>query len=178
MTGENSGRCYPAVIKTLHWLIAVLVFVVLPLGFLQKLVKEDVYDVVNIWHISLGFTVFLLMLGRVAARFLVRRRIPPRAADMPRWESRLAAWVQGLLYAALLIEPVLGWLTTNAQGFPLVWFDLIPIWSPFGKSPAADLLLDIHLTVAWVIIALIGLHVAGALYRRIICRDDTLSSMT
>lgn len=163
---------YRPAVKALHWLIALVLLFLMPLGFLQKLVKEDVYDVVNFWHVSLGFTLLLMMLVRLAVR--VSGPVPPDPAGTPRWAARLALWNHRLLYALLIIEPVFGYLTTNAQGFPLVWFDLIPIWSPFGKSDAADTLLAIHLAIAWVLLVLIVLHVCGALYHHIVRRDNSL----
>lgn len=174
-TDQQTRRYHPALV-TLHWLVALLLLFVLPLGFLQKLVKEDVYDVVNFWHVNLGFTVFLLMWLRLGVRR--RTRVPASAAGTPAWAARLGVLNHRLFYALLLIEPILGYLTTNAQGYPLVWFNLVPIWSPFGKSDAADAILAIHFYVAWVILALIVLHVCGALYHRIVRRDDTLSRMT
>ncbi len=167
---------YHPAAKALHWLVAVLLCAVVPLGFLQKLVKEDVYAYVNFWHLSLGFTLFLVMLARLGVRLLTKT--PGSPADTPPWASRLAAWNHWLLYAALICEPILGYLTTNAQGYPLVWFDVIPIWSPFGKSPAADTILAVHLYLAWVIVGLVLLHICGVLYHRLIRRDDSLARMT
>lgn len=171
-TLDAPAPAYRPALKTLHWLIALVLLFLVPLGFLQKLVKEEVYETVNFWHVSLGFTLLLLMLVRLAVR--LSGRLPPSPAGTPRWAEQLATWNHWLLYALLIIEPILGYLTTNAQGFPLVWFDLIPIWSPFGKSAAADTLLAIHLAVAWVIIVLIVLHVCGALYHHLVRRDDSL----
>lgn len=166
-------QAYHPAIKTLHWLIALLVFALLPLGFLQKLVKEEVYATVNFWHVNLGFTLLLLMLCRLAVRWSTR--VPPAIPGTPRWADRLARWNHRVLYALLLLEPVLGYLVTNAQGFPLEWFDLIPIWSPFGKSSAADTLLAVHEGVAWLLLTLVVLHVGGALYHHVVRRDATLS---
>ncbi|HEX7386760.1 MAG TPA: cytochrome b [Castellaniella sp.] len=171
----QAQRYHPA-LKALHWLIALLVCFVLPLGLLQKVVKEDVYGTINFWHVNLGFTVFLLMLIRLAVR--VRTGVPASSPGTPSWAARLGILNHRLLYLALIIEPILGYFTTNAQGFPLDWFDVIPIWSPFGKFPIADSILAVHLCVAFVIIALVVLHVCGALYHRLVRRDGALARMT
>lgn len=171
------GASFHWMAKTLHWVIAVLVFVVLPLGIMQKLVQEEYYGAVNFLHESLGGAIFLLMLLRLLVRALTRT--PGPAPGTPRWAVRLAGWVQGLLYALLLGEPILGHLTGSAQGFPLVWLHLIPVWTPIAKSDAAvHVLLPMHGLVALLIALLIVLHIAGALYHRIVLRDDTLARMT
>lgn len=163
---------YSGVIKTLHWLIVVLLLL-LPLGFMQKLVKEDFYASVNFWHVTLGITLFWLMLVRIGARWT--RKTPPAQDGAPAWTHRLASIVQTLLYVALVVQPILGLLTSDAQGFPLKWFDVVPLWNPIGKSDAAaHLLLTAHFYTAWLIFALIVLHVCGALYHHVIRRDDTL----
>lgn len=177
MARDTTLRHYHPALKILHWVIAVLVLTMLVLGFLQKLVKEDFYETVNFWHVNLGFTLLLLMLLRVGVR--LGTRTPARAPGIRPWEAFLANLVQALLYVALLCEPLLGFLTTNAQGFPLTWFEFLPVSSPIGESrELADRLLAAHLWLAWAILLLVGLHVAGALYRRIVYRDGTLASIT
>jgi cytochrome b561 len=50
--------------------------------------------------------------------------------------------------------------------------DLIGVNRPLG-----NLLNDFHVTTAWILMGLIGLHVAGALKHHVIDRDDTLRRM-
>jgi cytochrome b561 len=98
---------------------------------------------------------------------------------MPAWLAGVAHINQWALYLALIAQPVIGFLTTNAHGFPLDWFGLFTVWSPIGKSPAiADTLSAVHYWLGLAILLLIVLHIAGVLYHRVIRRDDTLSRMT
>ncbi len=173
MPTEASARGYNPTLKTLHWVVLLLLLFVLPLGFGQKMVKDAFYHPVNYWHVTLGIAVFWLMAIRIAVR-LASRPVPP-ADDAPAWTWKLARLVQGALYALLLIQPVFGLLTSDAQGFPLKWFDVIPLPNPIGKSQdATTVLLGIHLALAWAIMVLIAVHVCGALYHRVVRRDDTL----
>jgi cytochrome b561 len=173
---EARAQHYHPAIKAFHWLVAVPVFTILPLGFLQMLVKPSVYGDINFWHVNLGFLLFWLMLARLCARFLTHTTARP--AGIPAWQANLAAVNHWLLYLALIGQTILGFLVTNAQGFPLTWFNVIPVWSPIGKSPAAGALLVVHHYLAWGIVALIALHICGALYHRVIRRDDTLARIT
>lgn len=161
--------------RALHWAIALLVLVVLPLGAVIKFVKEDVKLTFYMFHESLGFLVIWFML----ARWLVRlSRKPPPPVPMPAWEHRLAATVHWALYVALLLMPITGFLATNAFGFPLQWFGFLPIWSPIGKSPdLAPYLIGVHMVLGWTIVVLVVLHLGGVLHHHILRRDATLYRM-
>ena len=146
-----------------------------PLGQVIQFVREDVKLTFYMIHESLGFIILWLMLARLAVR-LVRR--PPPHPPMPLWEKRLADTVHFALYAALIAQPVLGFLATNAHGFPLEWFWLVPIWSPIGKAPdIAPYFSAAHLVLGWTILILFVLHMGGVLKHRLVRRDETLERM-
>ncbi|MYZ49688.1 cytochrome b [Propylenella binzhouense] len=165
---------YSAAGRVLHWLVVLFVLVVLPFGAVIKFVKEDVKLTFYMIHESLGFLVLWIMLARLAVR-LVKK--PPPPLPMPAWEHRLAATVHWALYAALILMPITGFLATNAFGFPLRWFNLVPIPSPIGKSDAAPYIMAVHVTLAYTILVLIGLHLLGVLQHHILRRDGTLYRM-
>lgn len=166
---------YHPLAKAFHWGVAVLVFAVWPLGAVISFIKDDAKTSFYLWHESLGFLLLWLMLARLCVRFLTAT--PPRPA-MPRWQQGLADGVQWALYLALIAMPISGFLATNAHGFPLQWFGLLPIWSPIDKTPAiAPLLSTVHAWISWAILTLVALHVTGALYHRLVRRDDTLDRM-
>ncbi len=157
--------------RVLHWLVAVLVLAIWPLGFLIQFTRNEVTLNFYMVHESLGFLVLWIMLLRVGNKLLVR---PPRPQGV--FIERLAASiVHGLLYLCLIVMPVSGFLATNAHGFPLVWFNLVPVWSPLGKTPdIAWTLSGIHAWTAWTLLALFGLHIGAVLMHHVIKRDNTL----
>lgn len=162
---------YPGSIRSLHWLVAALVFATWPLGLMIGFVKDDVKLDFYLVHESLGFLVLWLMLLRTGAR--LTGTMPPAEGSKP---ERLAAGiVHGLLYVFLVVMPVSGFLATNAHGFPLVWFGLLPVWSPLGKSPdIAWVLSAVHEWSAWILLGLVALHLGAALLHHVIRRDQTL----
>lgn len=150
-----------------------LVFAVWPLGLLLKYFKDDVKLDFYLLHESFGFLVLWLMLLRLGIRL-----IQGRPAHQTDWTGTVSAIVHWLLYFALILMPISGFLATNAHGFPLRWFGFLPVWSPIGREPQiAPVFSVIHAATAWLILALVGLHIAGALFHRVIRRDGVFQRM-
>jgi len=170
---------YPPLARKLHWATAALVAIMIVLGFWitwfepkVAALKFALYDV----HESTGVLVFVLVLAR-----LLRRMANPPAPLPPTVPKlfRVAAHANHLLlYALLLLQPVLGFLATNAWGFPFRWARLIPIPSPVGKDEVlAPLLSDLHMAGAVLLLVLIGAHLCGALFHGVIRRDGVVQRM-
>jgi cytochrome b561 len=170
---------YAAPARGIHWITAALVGVIIFLGLWiayfrpeEEAFKLRLYNV----HESLGVTVWVLTLIRLAYRR--RHPPPPLAADTPA-AIRVAAHATHVsLYVLLLTLPVIGFLATNAWGFPLSVFGALPLPSPVGKDEElAKVLALAHRIGAFAIIALIGGHIAGALYHTFIRKDGLLRRM-
>lgn len=162
---------YPAATRFLHWLIAALVLATWPLGFMIKFVKDEVSLDFYLVHESLGFLVLWLMLVRVGNKLIARK--PPH--EGPAIERIAAEAVHGLLYLFLIVMPLSGFLATNAHGFPLSWFGVLPVWSPIGKSPdIAWTLSAIHEWSAWILLGLFAMHIGAVLFHHVLRRDATL----
>jgi cytochrome b561 len=158
----------------MHWLVAVVVLLTWPLGMVIKFVRDDVKLDFYLLHESLGFLVVWLMLARIGIR--LTSRVPNSAATGPM--AVAAHLVHAGLYLLLIMMPVSGFLATNAHGFPLVWFGLLPVWSPVGKAPEiAWFLSTLHQWSAWILFSLLVLHLAGVLFHHLVRRDDTLYKM-
>lgn len=150
-----------------------LVFAVWPLGLLLKYFKDDVKLDFYLLHESFGFLVLWLMLIRLG--MLLAQGRPVYQTNWTGTVSRIVHW---LLYIALIVMPVSGFLATNAHGFPLRWFGFLPVWSPIGREPQiAPVFSVVHAGMAWIILALVTLHIAGALFHRIIRKDDIFQRM-
>lgn len=163
---------YVPAARVLHWLVAVLVLVVWPVGFLIGFVKDDAKPAFYLVHESLGFLVLWLMFARLVVRML---NPPPPAPDRSSAVRLASGTVHGLLYGALIAQASLGFLATNAFGFPLQWFGLVTVWSPIGKSDALAPFFDTaHYFIGWSILVLFALHMGGVFYHHVVKRDETL----
>jgi cytochrome b561 len=82
------------------------------------------------------------------------------------------------LYILLVLMPIIGFLATNAWGFPLKVFGVLPMPVPVGTDKAlATTLSFVHLCGAITIILLIGAHLMGVVYHTFIRRDRLLHRM-
>jgi len=165
--------------RWLHWLTAVLVVVVIVFGIwiryfepANEAFKLRLYNI----HESFGVIVFVLTLIRVVNRW--RHPPPPLPPDTPA-VIRLAAHTSHMaLYALLLLMPVIGFLATNAWGFPLSVFGVLPLPVPLGKDEdLAKILSFLHWCGAITIVLLIGAHLMGVIYHTFIRRDGLLHRM-
>lgn len=176
----NSARRYITAARWLHWLTAALLLVVITAGlwivYFEPKDEAFKFRLYNI-HESFGVIVFALTLVRLLTRW--RNPPPPLPSDTPALIQQCARVTHLSLYALLLLMPAIGFLATNAWGFPLKLFDLIPLPSPIGKDEAlAGTLSFLHGCGAVAIGTLIGAHLGGAGYHTFIRRDGVLKRMT
>jgi len=164
----------PAIV--LHWLMAVGLLGAIAMGWYVSELPMGLQRLKLInWHKWFGITLLLLFLVRLAWR--VYRRPPPPAA-MPAWQAKAAAAAHGLLYVLMALVPLLGWSYSSAAGFPVVWFGVLPLPDLIGADKElAGVLKGLHKIAAWSLLALILLHVAGALKHQFVDRDRLLARM-
>ena len=78
----------------------------------------------------------------------------------------------------MLALPVLGYLTLNAAGKPLLVFEMqLPVLVVTNRDLSSQLK-DLHESIATAGYFLIGLHSLAALYHHYLVRDNTLRRMT
>ena len=125
-------------------------------------------------HKSIGITIFLLMLARLTWRLAHR---PPPLPPIPRWQARAARGNHALLYACLLLMPLAGFTASSFSGRPIVYFGH-PLPMFFASNDAiAQACYAVHLTVSWVLVAAIAVHVAAAIKHQFIDRDGLIRRM-
>lgn len=111
--------------RVLHWLVAGAALLSLAsgltLGFLGfertvSLIGTGLTNVLYTSHKTLGVTILLLMTLRIITRiaFVVPDHDPP----LNGFERIVSTSVHHLLYAALVVMPLLGWAATASGGFP------------------------------------------------------------
>lgn len=168
---------YTATAKALHWLMALMLFAMLALGFyMQGLPLSPEKLQLYSWHKWAGVTIFLLVLFRLVWRFT--HRPPALPASMPKL-MQLAAHAGHLaLYGLMLAIPLSGWLMSSAKGFQTVWFGILPLPDLLAKDKAlGDLLQTVHVSLNLLLLVVVAGHVGAALKHHFIDRDDILTRM-
>ena len=183
MPFSNSHAQYGGIAKTFHWLTALLILTLIPLGwFANQLPFGTEAELTRkAWlfslHKTLGVTAFFVALLRIL--WALGQTKPALLNGDHRIESFAAELVHWLLYGALVIVPLSGWIShAAAAGFA-------PIWWPFGQGlplvPKDTGLEHFAGAVHWVatklLILALFLHIAGALKHHLIDRDATLRRM-
>jgi len=175
--GDPELRIFEPVIRFLHWLTLLLVVTIFVLAFSIKFAasRNEAAALIQL-HRSFGVTLWVVTLGRLVWRQF--SRFPNWPPDMPQAMRFAAQWSEYALYALLLIQPILGLLQTNARGDRVDLFFLGQLPPLIGMDRAlARQLLEVHVTVGLLLLGLIALHTAAALYHHFWRRDDTLEAM-
>jgi cytochrome b561/polyisoprenoid-binding protein YceI len=183
MALHDTAESYGSLTKLFHWLTALLILLLLPLGWYanQLPFETDAELARKAWffslHKTLGVSLFFVALARILWA-LTQRRPALLNADR-RAEALAAQTVHWLLYGALVVVPLSGWIShAAAEGFA-------PIWWPLGQSlPLVPKSLAIeeaagtvHRVAARLLILALLLHLAGALKHHLIDGDATLRRM-
>jgi cytochrome b561 len=161
----------------LHWLIAFAVVIQFIWGWwMQGIPKQPPglrADAFNL-HKSFGLTILALMTLRLLWRW---QHPAPLLVAMPSWQAWLARSIHVLLYVALFVQPLAGYLGSVYSGYPVKLFGMaLPAW---GRSDPAlkEFFGASHLVTSWVIAGAVALHVVGALKHAFVDRDATLLRM-
>lgn len=168
---------YTGTAKSLHWLMALMIFGLLALGFyMSDLPLSPEKLQYYAWHKWAGVSVFALVWLRLMWRVTHR---PPSLADSL---SRPMQWTAHaghfLLYALMIAIPLSGWLMSSAKGFQTIWFGVLPIPDLIGKDKAlGKSLAELHEALNIGLLVLIAGHAAAALFHHFFYKDDTLRLM-
>jgi cytochrome b561 len=176
MALRNGAEGFGLVSRVLHWAMAAGILGTIGLGLSLARTRPNL---ANIWLFDLHKTIGITLFALVVLRLLWHLVSPPPAPlpGPPAWQIALARWVHRGLYALMLALPLAGWAGSAATGIDVVIYGrwALPGLVPATKANAAGFL-ALHYALAFLLIALLVLHVAGAV-RRAIKRDGTLRRM-
>lgn len=169
---------YSPIAKLLHWLVvAILAVQYLVAWTMPHIGRNTVPETFINLHFSLGMLILLTLAIRLGWRWTHPEPTP--IDGLPPWQVLSARAVHYLLYALLVIVPILGWVNASFRGFDVSLFGLVtfPKLIP-AQSPGWAWTGDVHgLLSNWVLLPVAGLHIAAATHHEFIRRDGVLRRM-
>jgi cytochrome b561 len=188
---RNSPARWGLVTRVLHWGMALMIAVQVPLGFAMV----DAYDAwlaghgdsgpvmtLSRAHNTVGFLILILVLVRLSWRAgNPTPELPPSLAAYQRFAARAT---HAALYALLVVFPLTGWAALSAYDgeFPIFFFGwdnvfrIVPQASE-GSVLTSDLFGEIHETCWKIGAGILALHVGAALWHEYVRRDGVLTRM-
>jgi cytochrome b561 len=161
--------------RILHWLMAPMVIAQLLIG-VTMIASLSYYPLLLAIHRPLGVLILAFAVVRLANR--LTHRPPPFLATMSHAERRIATWSEYLLYALLLIQPLIGWAMLSAARFPVTLFG--PVHLP-GIAPhnidVYAVLRECHSVFAFLLFATFTAHMCAVLFHTLVLRDRLIDRM-
>jgi cytochrome b561 len=168
---------YTLTARVLHWITAVLVLAMIPLGVVIAnewggSAQNALYDL----HRSIGVTIIPLVILRIIYRWThPPLPLPADIVAMQRLAAHATHWG---LYVLHIVQPFIGWIATAAYRAPIIvfgLFELPPIWAE--NRAFSEQLFYIHTLIGIAIGCLVAAHIGAALHHHFVRRDRVLLRM-
>jgi cytochrome b561 len=178
----NSVAGYGALTKLFHWLVALLIVLQYTSANIMLRTPAEAttfgldQGTYYNWHKSLGLVAFLFMVARLANRRV--GKLPPWAPTLTPLEQRIIRRTEQLLYGALLIMPLSGFLYVMAGNYGVRLFGLWDLPNPIGPAPlVAEIGLWVHVACAVLLLLPLGTHLGLVLGHQFGMKDRLIHRM-
>jgi len=175
---RNTGESWGSISRLFHWGLGFVIIGMLAYGWWMNHfpARADRFFHRSI-HADIGYVVLLLMVIRLIWRGI--NPVPALPADTPRWQRLTARVSHGALYAVTIVVAVLGWAHSGAHKPDYAsWFGLfrVPQFTSTDKA-SADFYENLHIYLAYVLIALVVIHIAAAIWHHFVKCDSVAARM-
>jgi cytochrome b561 len=176
ITTSSRTKPYAPIAVLLHWVLALLIIGMVGLGWYMMSIEEDPGSA---WFFNLHKSIGLLIAGLVLLRLVWRLGHPPSRlpASVTPWQASASSVSHKLLYAAMVAMPLLGMTGSALSKKGLIFFGT-PLPRIFeANHDLAEIFFDAHSVTAWILVALVSLHVLAALKHLLIDKDGVFQRM-
>jgi cytochrome b561 len=162
--------------RLLHWLMAACIFAMLFIGVGMVTTVTPKYLALILIHKTLGFALLVLVSVRLALRLYYGA--PPLPADLPRAMKLSAKLSHHVLYALMIVMPLLGLGMLWVAAYPVVLYGGIQIPALLPQSDGMHTLLwKAHVYLGFAFFSLALLHLAAGLFHALIRRDGVFETI-
>lgn len=176
---RNTTSSWGSVARAFHWIAGLTMIGMLAFGWWMNHIpaRPNRFFYRSI-HADIGYMLLVLMVARIVWRWI--NPVPALPAGTPPLQRVAAGISHGVLYLATFVVIMLGWAHSGArpQGDYGSFFGLFHV--PQFTSPdkaTADAFEDRHIYAAYVLLALIVIHLAAAGWHHFIKRDRVAARM-
>lgn len=169
---------YAPLLRKIHWATAILFIVAMLIGLycgLQEPGTSPRRELLEL-HKSLGVTLFALAILRVIVR--LSTPVPAEPASFGPLVRLAARLNHAALYVILFAMPVTGYMFSSAGGYSLKYFWTFSWPRLFAGNKAIAGAGEIaHGLLAYIVYAVVAVHIAATLWHALVKRDDVLARM-
>ena len=168
---------YTGTAKSLHWLIVALLIAQFVFAWTMPHIGRNT-PVTTLISLHFTFGIIILAVAIVRLGWRLSHGEPKPEDGLPPWQTLSAQVTHWLLYLLLFVVPILGWINASWRGMPVVMFGFELPKLLATRAPGWGWTGDVHgLLANYLMLALVGLHVAAALYHHFIRHDGVLKRM-
>jgi cytochrome b561 len=178
----NTEAGYGSLTKLCHWLVvALFAFQFAAANIMVRLDDGGVFlglsqDVYYNWHKSIGLVALVVAVVRLVARR--SGQLPPWAPTLSAGERRFIHRAEQVLYAAMFVMPVSGFVYVMAGGYGVHLFGIVHLPNPIGTWPAlATAAKWTHISGAYALVAALAGHLGLVLWHTLVLRDGLMRRM-
>lgn len=166
---------YPASLRILHWLRAVLILGLLWAGWHMTGLDDQApekFELYYPWHKTFGVLAFLVVLAQLIIRWR-QPHLPEPPPSLAPYEQALSKLVHRATYVLLVLVPLMGYSMsstfTMSDGIPFFGAHLPELLPKNDKW--FTVFQWLHKTLAYTLLGLVALHIVGALKHRFLDHD-------
>lgn len=174
MTNTES-KSYGTVTRLFHWVTALVLFGQIPTGIaMTSEAIPSLNDALFILHKGMGSVFLVLVFARVVWK--LTHPVPALLPQTPILQRRIASLTHGFLYVLLVVLPISGYIRTIGDGYPIELLDAMNIPPLLSGIPEiARQMLVLHKFSAYLLTALIAVHIAAAVQHGLVMGDGVIT---
>jgi cytochrome b561 len=166
--------------KTLHWVGAVIILLLLGHGWWMTHMAPRPDRLVHYaGHSALGYDFMVLLVLRLLWRWI--NPVPELPSELKRWERISARVGHVSLYVLMLVVSITGWMVATTFRIPItkdIFGIDVPAIVTVVSRPVRQAIEQSHMLLAYGLSVVVMVHVGGALRHHLIKRNDVLRRMT
>ena len=176
---RNSKTDWGWLAKVFHWAGAAIILILLVHGWWMTHMLPRPERLANYaWHSALGYDLFVILILRLLWRWL--NAAPELPVGLQRWEHVAARLSHAGLYVLMFFVSLTGWMVATTFRVPmtkdLFGIDVPPLVTTVDRS-VRQWIEGSHMVVAYVLAAVVLIHVVAALRHHVVKRNNVLRRM-